>query len=105
MPAPRSDGAARTPDVEGSGRDAATSTTDTLCLQVSAAASAWERVRDFAVAKGWILELMPRGRTRCTKAGSVEYGPGHGACIAAYRDLIDRLGYSYMTACRRGRWA
>ena len=103
MPAPRSDGAARTPAVEGSGGDAATSITDPLCPQVSEAATAWETVRDFAQTKGWTVDLTPRGRTCRRKAGSVVFGPGHGASVHAYRDLISRLGYVDAFMARWGR--
>jgi hypothetical protein len=70
---------------------------------LSESARAWERVRDFAVAKGWTVELTPTGRTKCTKAGSIIFGPGHGASIAVYHELIDRLGYvdGFMSRCER----
>jgi hypothetical protein len=70
---------------------------------LSESARAWERVRDFAVSTGWTVELTPAGRTRCTKAGSIILGPGHGASIAVYQDLIERLGYvdGFMSRCGR----
>jgi hypothetical protein len=74
-------------------------------VAISEAATAWETARDFAQSKGWSVELTPRGRTICRKAGSVVFGPGHGSSVAAYRDLIDRLGYvdGFMSACRSRR--
>jgi hypothetical protein len=72
-------------------------------LNLSEAPQPWEAVRDFAQAKGWAVELTPRGRTVCRKAGSVVFGPGHGASIDVYKDLIDRLGHvdRFMAQCGR----
>jgi hypothetical protein len=72
---------------------------------VSEAAAAWERFCFIATAKRWAVDLTLSGRTRCTKAGSVVFGPGHGASIAAYRELIDQLEHAdaYLAACRAGR--
>jgi hypothetical protein len=58
------------------------------------AAETWFAVRRFAEERGWQVELTPRGRTRCSKGGSIVLGPGHGADVTAYADLIARLGYA-----------
>jgi hypothetical protein len=72
---------------------------------LSESARAWERVRDFAVAKGWTVDLTPGGRTRCAKAGSFVFGPGSGASICAYHELIERLEHvdGFMAAHTRSR--
>jgi hypothetical protein len=72
---------------------------------ISEAAQAWFAIRRFAESHGWQVDLTPRGRTRCTKNGSVVFGPGHGADVSAYRDLIWRLGHvdGFMSEWRRRR--
>jgi hypothetical protein len=60
----------------------------------SEAAQAWLAVRRLAESHGWQVDLTPRGRTCCRKAGAVVYGPGHGPDLNAYRDLIWRLGHA-----------
>ena len=58
--------------------------------QVSPAVLAWERFRTLAERQGWAVELTPRGRTCCRKAGSVVFGPGSGT---DYRNLLARIGH------------
>jgi hypothetical protein len=44
-------------------------------LQLSEAAIAWQEVRDFAQAKGWTVELTPRGRSAARRTARSSSGP------------------------------
>jgi hypothetical protein len=75
----------------------------TIAPPLSESARAWERVRGLAEASGWAVELTPRGRTKLTKLGSVLFGPGHGATIAVYDEMLERMEHvdRFMARCGR----
>jgi hypothetical protein len=71
--------------------------------ELSPAALSSLDVAAFAAEHGWDVELTSAGRTCCGKNGSVLFAPGHGASVAAYREMLERLGAvdRYMTRWRR----